>query len=211
MDALIGKPAPKETTQARPVDSAKLGVYVKLGAPLPADFVSGLLKLDEKALSKPYKTDAGQLVVRITKKDTAQKAGFDAIAKKFSSAPSRWSGGDLYWLAADDKAHDAKLVKAAFALSKNGISPIIKLNDSTYTFVKMEEKKDAYTRPFSEVKSKIENKLRRQEEKALYDQLLKDLRAGAKLELLMKESDFVSEPAPAEEVPAGTATPEPGK
>jgi len=187
------------------VDTAKLGTYVKLEGTLPADFVSGLLRLEEKALSGPLKTDAGRLVVKVTKKDTAQKAGFDAVAKKFSSSSSRWSGGDLYWLAADDKAHDAKLVKAAFALTKNGISPIIKLNDSTYSFIKMEERKDAYTKPFSEVKSKIENKLRRAEEKALYDQLLKDLRASAKVEILMKESDFITEPV--EETPAGATSP----
>jgi peptidyl-prolyl cis-trans isomerase C len=117
LDDLTGKPVPRDTAQARVADPARLGTYVRLETALPADFVSGLVKLDEKALSKPFKTDAGQLVVRITKKDTAQKAGFDAIAKKFSTAASRWSGGDLYWLAKDDKTRDAKLVSAAFALA----------------------------------------------------------------------------------------------
>ena len=120
---------------------------------------------------------------------------------RFSSSSSRWSGGDLYWLARDDKAHDEKLVKAAFGLSKDGISPVIKLNDSSYVFVTLEEKKDASTRPFSEVSSKIDNKLRRQIEKDLYDAMLVDLRGKAKIEILMKEADFVVEPAP-EQAPA---------
>jgi hypothetical protein len=43
--------------------------------------------------------------------------------------------------------------------------------------------------------------------------LLKDARAAARIEVLMKESDFASDPAPADALPAGTGTPEakPGK
>ena len=93
-------------------------------------------------------------------------------------------------------------MKAAFNLSKGRISPVIKLNDSSYVFVTMDEKKAAFTRPFSEVSPKIDNRLRREQEKALYDQLLIDLRAGAKVEIVMKEADFVVEPAPEEAQPA---------
>jgi peptidyl-prolyl cis-trans isomerase C len=196
LDSLLGRPAGPESGAARVADSAKLGTYVKLDQTLSADFVSGLFKLGDKAASQPLKTPAGTLVVKLTKKDTAQKATFADMAKRFSRSPSRWSGGDLYWLARDDKAQDAKLVKAAFSLSKGGISPIIKLNDSSYVFVTLDEKKDAYTRPFSEVSAKIDNKLRRQMEKDLYDSLLADLRAKARIEVLMKEADFVVEPAP---------------
>ena len=204
LDSLLGKPARPESAAAAVKDSAKLGVYVKLNQALPADFVAGLFKLGDKAASQPLKTPAGTLVFKLTKKDTAQKAAFSDIAKRFSNGSSRWSGGDLYWLARDDKAHDAKLVKAAFGLSKGDISQVIKVNDSTYTFVTLDEKKDALTRPFAEVSSKIDNKLRRQEEKALYDQLLKDLRGKAKVDILMKEADFVVEPAPEEPTPAET-------
>jgi parvulin-like peptidyl-prolyl isomerase len=192
---------------ARPADTARLGYYARLDAVLPAEFVTGLFKLSEKETSKPLPTTEGSFVVKVTKKDTAQKATFQDVAKRFSKAPSRWSGGDMYWLAKDDKAHDAKLVAAAFGLSKNGISPVIKLNDSTYTFVLMEERKEAFTKPFSEVRPKIENKLRRQEEKALYDQLLKDLRARADVQIVMKEADFVVEPESLPELPVSPATP----
>jgi len=206
LDSLLGKPARPESAVVTAADSAKLGTYVEFSQALPASFVAGLFKLNDKAESQPLATPAGMLVVKVTKKDTAQKAAFSDIAKRFSSSPSRWSGGDLYWLARDDKAHDAKLVKAAFALTKNGISPIIKVNDSNYVFVTLEEKKDALTKPFSEVSSKIDNKLRRQMEKQLYDQLLKDLRGKARIEILMKEADFVVEPPPEETQP--TETPE---
>ena len=202
LDSLLGKTAQPESAAVRAADSARLGTYVEFDQALPPDFVAGLFKLGDKAVAQPLATPAGTLVVKLTKKDTVQKAAFADFAKRFSSSSSRWSGGDLYWLAMDDKTHDAKLVKTAFGLSKGSISPVIKLNDSTYVFVTLDEKKDALTRPFSEVSSKIDNKLRRQEEKALYDQLLKDLRGRAKIDILMKEADFVVEPAPEETKPA---------
>jgi peptidyl-prolyl cis-trans isomerase C len=199
LDSLLGNPPRPESVAALPADSAKLGVYARLAEALPSAFVSSLFELGEKETAEPFKTPAGNLLVKVTKKDTAQKAAFSDIAKRFSSSSSRWSGGDLYWLARDDKARDKKIVDAAFNLSKGGISSVIKLDDSNYVFVTIDERKNAYTRPFSEVRAKIENKLRRQEEKALYDKLLEDLRAEADIEVVMKESDFVLEPMPEEE------------
>ncbi len=188
-------------TAAAGSDSARLGTYVRLSNPLPQSYVTGLFRLATNDVADPYKTTDGWLLVKVTKKDSAQKVSFADIAKRFSTAGSRWSGGDLYWVARDDKAHDAKVVNAGFSLPKNGLSQVLKLNDSTYAFVLMEERKEAYTRPFSEVKGKIENKLRRAEEKRLNDQLTADLRARAKIEVLMKESDFVVEPLPEETAP----------
>ena len=203
LDSLLGRPARPESVAAVVADSAKLGTYVKLEKALPADYVTGLFELGD-VVSKQIKLADGVLAVRPTKKDTAQKATFADIAKRFSSSSGRWSGGDLYWLARDDKTQDAKLVKAAFGLSKGGISPVIKINDSNYVFVTLEEKKDSFTHPFSEVSPKIDNKLRRATEKQMYDQMLKDLRAKSKIEILMKEADFVVEPAPEETKPAET-------
>ncbi|MBN2466183.1 peptidyl-prolyl cis-trans isomerase [candidate division WOR-3 bacterium] len=201
LDSLLGKPARPDSMTAAPTDSAKLGVYVTMEEVLPTEFVAGLFKLDEKETAKPLTTESGTLLIKVTKKDTAQKATFSDIAKRFSKSSSRWSGGDLYWLARDDKAHDKKLIDAVFNLSKGDISPVIRLNDSTYVFATVEERKAAFTRPFSEVRSKIENKLRRAEEKKLYDQLLDDLRAEADIQILMKESDFAVERPPIEIAP----------
>jgi len=200
LDSLLGRPARPESAATTAADSAKLGIYVRLEKPLPADFVTGLFELGD-VVSKQIRLGDVVLAVRPTKKDTAQKATFADIAKRFSNSSSRWSGGDLYWLTRDDKAHDAKLVKAAFDLPKGGISPVIKINDSNYVFVTLEEKKDAITRPFSEVESKIDNKLRRAMEKQMYDQMLKDLRAKSNIEILMKEADFTVEPLPEEVQP----------
>ncbi|MEO0019445.1 MAG: peptidyl-prolyl cis-trans isomerase [candidate division WOR-3 bacterium] len=181
------------------IDSSHLGTYVKLASPLPASFVKSLFKLNPGEVSAPFQTPSGYLIVKITRKDTAQKIEFTDLIRRFSVSGSKWSGGEIS-LTRDDKARDQKVVSAAYSLSKGAFSPVIKLNDTTYTFIKMEEKKPAYTRPFSEVKGKIENKLRREKEKELYDQLIARLREKAKIEILMKEDDFKTETTePAEE------------
>jgi hypothetical protein len=176
-------------------DTTKNGSYVRLSEPLAPSVAASLFKADNPGPVTAALRD-GLLLLKTTRRDTAQKATFADIARRFSGANTRWSGGDLYWLAKDDKAHDPRLVRAAFNLSPGGISPLLKLNDSTWVFVTNEERKDAYTRPFAEVRSKIENKLRRNQEAVLATDLLRTLRAAAKVDVIMKESDFVVEPPP---------------
>lgn len=183
-------------------DSLRLGTYLRLTKPLPA-YVAAALHDPNRTGLVEVTTAAGRLLLQTTKRDTAQKASFADIARRFSGASTRWSGGDLYWIARDDKAQNPKLVKAAFALPVGGISPVTKLDDSTWVFVTNEELKPAHTRPFSEVRSKIENKLRRNQEAQLAEELRRSLRDRAQIEIVMKESDFVTEPVPDE------ATPEP--
>lgn len=178
------------------VDSTRLGNYVQLVNPLPTRFINELFALQTDSVTAPYKATNGYLISKITKKDTAQKVEFVEMIRRFSTSGSKWAGGEIS-LTRNDKARDKKVVDAAYSFSKGEFSPVIKLNDTTFTFIKVEEKKPAYTRPFSEVRSKIENKLRREREKELYDQLLKELRSRARIEILMKEEDFsTGEPAP---------------
>lgn len=187
---------PEDLTRLLPPDakpdSIRLGTYFKLSKTLPVTFVKSLFKLNAGGVSKPYPIPGGYLVVQITRKDTAQKADFAELVRRFSVSGSKWGGGEIA-LTPDDKARDPKVVGAAYRLTKGAISPVIKLNDTTYTILKMEEKKPAYTRSFSEVRSKIENRLRREKEKELYDQLIKNLRAQAKIEILLREEDLKTE------------------
>ncbi|MEO0085677.1 MAG: peptidyl-prolyl cis-trans isomerase [candidate division WOR-3 bacterium] len=192
---------PHPATTAAP-DSARLGSYAVLTEPLPASVVRSLFNLDAAGVSAPVRVPSGYLVFKVTKKDTAQKADFAEMIRRFSTSGSRWSGGEV-WLTRDDQARDPKVVSAAYSLSTGSFSPVIKLNDTTFTFVKLEEKKLAYTRPFSEVRGKIESRLRREAEKQAYADLIADLRARANIEILMKESDFLTEPEPRPE-PAPT-------
>lgn len=177
------------------IDSTKLGTYARLTNPLPLDSVRKFFRLSEGEVVGPFPITGGYLIIKVTRKDSAQKIEFAEMIRRFSISGSRWSGGEVS-LTRDDKARDPKVVAAAFSLSKGSLSPVIKLNDTTYTFIRLEEKKPAYTRPFSEVKGKIENRLRREMEKQLYDQLISRLRGQAKIEILLKEEDFIqTEPA----------------
>jgi peptidyl-prolyl cis-trans isomerase C len=186
-------------------DSLLTGSHLRLQNPLPASLVTGLFGDALDAPARQITTPAGLLLAKVTKRDSAQKATFADIARRFSTSTTRWSGGDIYWIARDDKAHDAKLTRAAFATTRGGVSPVIKLNDSAYVVLTIEDRKDAYTRPFAEVRPKIENKLRRNREAALLDALRADLRKAAKVEVLMKETDFAIEPLPEESQPIPAA------
>ena len=105
-------------------------------------------------------------------------------------------------------SRDEKVVKKAFSLSEGAFSEVMKLNDSTYTFIKVEEKKKASTRPFEEVRGKIESKLRRSMEEELHAKVLQELRDAADIEIVMTEQDFIFEPPETipPEVEEGTET-----
>jgi hypothetical protein len=188
--ALIGPADPDS-----PYDSTRLGTYVRTDKPVAQAALRALFGTDAAAV---IELPAGKLHVKVTKNDSAQKATFADVARRFSTAGSRWSGGDWSWVTRDDKNHDAKLVAAAFGQPEKAISAVTRLNDTTYSFILTEEKKAARTRPFDEVRGKIENKLRRQQETALRESLVTTLRSKAKIDVLMTESDFEIEPLPAE-------------
>jgi len=199
------RPPQPESGVAPAFDTLKFGTYVRLASPLPAEFVKGLFRLDSTGTSLPYRIPGGWLIVRVTKKDTAQKMAFADMIRRFSTSGSKWAGGELR-LTRDDKSRDKKVVDAAYSLTPGSYSPVIRLNDSTYTFILMEKKEPAYTRKFADVRGKIETKLRREKEKQLYDALISDLRAQAKIEIVMKESDFQTE-EPTEAQPIEQQTP----
>ena len=83
------------------------------------------------------------------------------------------------------------MIDAAFALRTGRISQLIGVNDTTWTFIKVEEKKDAYTRPLEEVWHKIEAKLRKQETERLDDEYIARLREEASIDILMTPEDFI--------------------
>ncbi len=175
-------------------DSARYGTYFRTEKPLPA---AALRQLFSRSVEDPPITinvPSGILLAKVTKRDSAQKVTFADVARRFSTAGTRWSGGDWSWVARDDKSRNPRLLAAAFNQSEKAVSAVFKLSDTTWAFVLTEEKRPARTRPFDEVRPKIENKLRRQKEKELTDRLIAELRAQSRIEILMKESDFITEP-----------------
>jgi peptidyl-prolyl cis-trans isomerase C len=155
----------------------------------------------------PEQVRARELVVKsfdeaakIRKEAIAGKVGFDSLAKQYSTATTKWQGGDMSYFSRGSKPK--ALETEAFSLSKGKISKVIKLSDTTYAIIKIEDKKKAYTRPFSEVKEKIERSVRLNKEDELYQQMLAGLQSKAKIEKFLTE-----EPALPEE-PEETPQPE---
>lgn len=171
------------------------------------------LKKDYAATKKdffvPEQVRAREIIVKsaeqaaqIRKDALAGKVSFDSLAKQYSIAATKWQGGDMGYFSRGTKSK--ALEEEAFTLAKGKISKVVKLSDTTYTIIKVEDKKQALTRPFSEVKEKIERKIRKDKEDKLNQQLLTDLRAKAKIEKFLTKE----EPAPTEE-PAEQTQPEP--
>ncbi|HDR00193.1 MAG TPA: hypothetical protein ENN51_07925, partial [candidate division WOR-3 bacterium] len=188
------------------VDENRLGTYVRFARPLPA---AEYRRLHAGSDDRPAPVEApdGRLFFNVTRHDAAA-AEFEEIARRFSTSASRHSGGDLYWFDRDDPAKDKQVIDAAFRLNKGAISPVVKVNDSTWTFIKVEDKQAAYVRPLEEVSPKIEAGIRSRKAEEMRSQLLGDLRAAAEIKVEMTPEDFIFEafeedpPAP-EDVPAG--------
>jgi len=167
------------------------------------------LKKDYQATIKDFKVPeqvrAREIVVKtydeatkLRKEALSGKVSFDSLAKQYSIAPTKWQGGDMGYFSRGSKPKEIE--NAVFGLEKGKITKVIKLSDTTYTFLKVEDKKKAYTRPFSEVKEKIERKIRREKEDKLYQQLISDLRAQAKIEKFLTEEPTPEEaPSPEEQ------------
>jgi peptidyl-prolyl cis-trans isomerase C len=193
LSALLGIEPQRSEDGTVLVDDGRLGTYVRLQDPLAAADYRGLFALAAGQTSGPITVGTDRLAVRLTRKDIPAAATFEDIARRFSTAASRHSGGDMSWFARDDKSRDARVVDAAHSLNPGAISPVLKINDSTWTFIKVEERQKAHVQPFDEVAPKIENKLRRQRTETLHHELIGALRADAAIEVLMTPAAFIFE------------------
>ncbi|MEO0094078.1 MAG: peptidyl-prolyl cis-trans isomerase [candidate division WOR-3 bacterium] len=151
-------------------------------------------KVPEQVRAREIVVKSDTQAARLRKEALAGKISFDSLAKEYSIAPTKWQGGDMGYFSRGSKPKEIE--DAVFGLEKGKITKVIKLSDTSYTFLKVEDKKKAYTRPFSEVKEKIERKIRRQKEEKLYQDLIADLRNKAKIE------KFLTQEPPQEETPS---------
>ncbi len=208
---ILGVELPTDSAGEPVVDSSRLGSYVRLEDRLDKDFVRLLFTVEPGGVADPLEVDGGTVLVKVTRHDTAVDAGFDEIAKRFSTAGSRWNGGNMHGLTRNDKARDEKVIDTAFRLGKGRISQVIKLSDTSYTFITVEGREEAYTRPFDEVKTKLDTKLRREQEQALYDETVGRLTDSADIEIVMDESMFIFDTDEPQETGTGEElVPEPG-
>lgn len=167
--------------------------------------VSNKVVIKEDELNKDYKTNlkdffvpeqvkAREIVVRsqelankVRIKLLKEKIPFDSLVKEYSVSQTKYFGGDLGYFSKDDKHKPKEVISFAFKANKGEISKPIKLNDTTFVIIKKEDHKKAHYRPFSEVKDKIERKLRKEKEDKLYQEFIADLRKKANIQILLKE------------------------
>lgn len=111
---------------------------------------------------------------------------FSKLAKKYSEdKASAAKGGDLGWFGRGTLLKPFE--DAAFSLKKGQISDLVRTNFG-FHIIKVEDVKEAYIKPLSEVKAKIVNELKQQKARDMAERLANRLYAQAILDNSLKEA-----------------------
>ncbi|MGA7294856.1 MAG: peptidylprolyl isomerase, partial [Terriglobales bacterium] len=125
--------------------------HILIKTPIPAPGA----KEDEKAVA------AARAKAEDILKQLNAGADFAKLAEKYSEDPgSAKNGGELGWIGRGRTVPEFE--KAAFSLAKGQTSGLVK---SSYGFhiIRVEDKQEAHLKPFAEVKSEIETKVKQQQ------------------------------------------------
>lgn len=106
----------------------------------------------------------------------ASGADFERMAQMYSDDITREQGGDWGWIERDTLTEP--LSREIFKLKAGEISPVIDLGDFHYILM-VEARKNATTRPLSEVRQEIEQQLLQNERLAMQDEWIESLREKA--------------------------------
>ena len=114
------------------------------------------------------------------------KAGedFAALAKAYSSAPSRAHGGEIGQLSQGELNPD--LEKVAFELPVGGVSDPLPV-EGGYRILKVVAKTSGSTTPYEAAKETVRERLMMSRFEAAYDTYMQDLRKNAVVELRVRE------------------------
>lgn len=162
-EKIIISPAKIESFYASHADLFKVGDQVKLRMitlPKPADSPEAARKIAEEIVRK---IDAG--------------APFTEMASIYSAGAERAKGGDRGWVGRDSGMR-AELVKAMFSLKAGQHSDIIELPESVHILY-VEEAKPEHVKPLADVRDEIQQKLRIDERRRLYERWVARLKNKA--------------------------------
>jgi len=109
---------------------------------------------------------------------------FEALARNYSSSPTRSAGGDLGRINRGDLTPDIE--KAAFALPVGGVSEPLPTPDG-YRILKVVEKTEGSELPFEGVKADIQKKLSSERTAQVYETYLAGLRKEAIIDIRVRE------------------------
>ncbi len=162
-DKIIISPAKIESFYASHAEVFKVGDQVKLRMitlTKPADGAEGARKIAAEIIRN---VDGG--------------APFAEMASIYSAGPERTKGGDRGWVGRDSGMH-ADLVKAMFLLKAGQHSGIVELPESVHILY-VEEAKPEHIKPLADVRDEIQQKLRIDERRRLYDRWVARLKNKA--------------------------------
>jgi hypothetical protein len=106
------------------------------------------------------------------------------MARAYSSAPTRSSGGDLGRLSKGDLAPEIETV--AFALPVGGVSDPLPTSEG-YRILKVVEKTEPTQVPFEEVKAEIQKRLSAERTDHEYEAYMEGLRKAAIIDIRVRE------------------------
>lgn len=117
------------------------------------------------------------------RKELAGGKDFAGLAKENSTCPSSQQGGDLGYFGKGQMVPSFE--KVAFALKPGEISDIVETQFG-YHIIKVMDKQPSETVEFKDVRSRIEDFLKRQKINAAVEEFLAEARKNAKIETLLK-------------------------
>ena len=103
-------------------------------------------------------------------------APFEQMAMTYSEDSSRQNGGDWGWI--DRKTLNPDLTKAAFTLNTKQLSPVLSIGNAYY-ILRVDERKDASSKPLSEIRPELERKMQSDERQRMTQQWIDGLRQKA--------------------------------
>jgi len=118
---------------------------------------------------------------RMVAEEAKRESDFARLAKSLSrDQATRDNGGDLGWI--EQGTMDPAVEQAAFSLATGQVSGAVKASDG-YHVLKVLERREAYTPPFSEVKDKAINMLLNRKKEEKFSDWLRTVYANADIKV----------------------------
>jgi peptidyl-prolyl cis-trans isomerase C len=141
--------------------------------------VSEILVKDKPKAEKAYAEAKGQ-----SKVGGADQKGFrDLVTKYTEDEDSKARGGDLTFFDKDSTAFPKPVVEASFKLADVGdVAPPVK-TDKGWVVLKLTQKRPGFSRPLTEVKRQIQQRLFRDTRTKALDAFIAELKSNTKIEI----------------------------
>ena len=124
--------------------------------------------------------------------------GFGTVAAAYSEdALSRYRGGDLGWIAADQKneRYPADIIQAGRALAVGAVSEVLAAGSGLYVVLKVDQR-PAQTTPFEDVAPTLRRKLIRAKQEVVEQSFVSNVLAGAQIEVDQEKAARLTLPVP---------------